>query len=134
MGYSANPCSPTISDHGCEGGQVGHSLWRIRVSSAQNPKVRWVHLFSVPANGVTNEIRRMPWTDFKGQKLAYRSIVDCDGSTDPDCVLDPAKLTHISFLESEDTIAHALHLESITLTSNPIAEENVQQHHSEEAE
>jgi len=146
--YSANACESTDhgndhnhadhAEHGCPAGETGHSLWRIRVSSESTPNVRWTHLFSVPSGGVTSEVRHMPWKDFTGQKLMRRSIVDCSSLTAAadiaECTLDPSKLTHISFLESEDTISHPIHVEKLIITSNVITEKNADQHHSEEAE
>jgi len=119
-------------------GAAGVSLWRIRVSSAMDTTFRFVHLFSIPANGVVNETRYMPWRDFFGQIIERKStkIQKCgkDIIGDPRCTIKPEMLTHVSFLESEDTIAHAIELHQVILTTDPISEQNQLQHHTEEAE
>merc|ERR1719313_1579836 len=113
-------------------GAAGVSLWRIRVSSAMDTTYRFVHLFSIPANGVVNETRYMPWRDFFGQIIERKStkIQKCgkDIIGDPRCTIKPEMLTHVSFLESEDTIAHAIELHQVILTTDPIAEQNQLQH------
>eukprot|EP00927_Polykrikos_kofoidii_P075366 TRINITY_DN71534_c0_g1_i1.p2 TRINITY_DN71534_c0_g1~~TRINITY_DN71534_c0_g1_i1.p2 ORF type:complete len:290 (-),score=28.71 TRINITY_DN71534_c0_g1_i1:166-1035(-) len=115
-------------------GAEGVSLWRIRVSSAADPTTRFTHLFSVPADGVANETRYMPWADFHGQLLKDKAITDCRdaGITDARCTLNPDTITHVSFLESEDTVAHAILVHSVIVTTDPIQERNVEQHHTEE--
>merc|ERR1712176_49990 len=50
------------------------------------------------------------------------------------CVLDPQTITHISFLESEDTIVHSIMVNSIVVTSNDLHEQDAERHHAEEAE
>jgi hypothetical protein len=100
------------------------------------PHVRFVDLFSVPADGVTNETRYMPWSGFKGQLMQARSIEDCKDRPDDDenCTLRPEQITHVSFLESEDTSAHAIMVHQLIVTNEEIHEHNVEQHHTEEAE
>merc|ERR1719265_2460620 len=63
-----------------------------------------------------------------------KRIVECGDRTDDECTLFPENITHISFLESEDTIAHSILLHGITVTTSEIHEHDVQQHHTEEAE
>lgn len=119
-------------------GAPGVSLWRIRVtdSTQRKPYIRFTHLFSIPADGVVNETRYMPWKDFRGQILQPRStkVIDClPQSTDPQCTLKPESITHVSFLESEDTVAHEIVLHSLVVTTDPIEEQHPIQHHTEEA-
>lgn len=115
-------------------GASGVSLWRIRVSSSANRRVRFTHLFSIPADGTTNETRYMPWTDFTGQIMQRTGILNCSKMQgDASCVLNPDNITHVSFLESEDTIAHEIMLHSVIVTTDPIQEQNAAQHHTEEA-
>lgn len=115
-------------------GASGLSLWRVRVTSETDPSVRFAHLFSIPANGVKNETRYMPWEDFHGQitDRDTTKIKDCRKTSDPRCTINRTSLTHVSFLESEDTIAHAIRLHEVLVVTYPIAEQNVEQHHTEE--
>lgn len=112
------------------------SLWRIRVNGATDHAVRFVDLFSVPANGVVNETRYFPWTSFFGQIMerVNPKVLDCREITDPRCTMKPEDLTHVSLLESEDTAAHEIVVHSLILTTDPITEQNPAQHHTEEAE
>jgi len=120
--YSADP------------GAAGVSLWRVRVTKVNLPNVRFTHLFSVPAAGVTNETRHMPWADFRGQKMTRTSLTDCVPPFDEECTLNASLITTISFLESEDTITHPIKIQSIVVTRNEIHELNAAAHHAEEAE
>eukprot|EP00929_Paragymnodinium_shiwhaense_P037933 TRINITY_DN20123_c0_g1_i1.p1 TRINITY_DN20123_c0_g1~~TRINITY_DN20123_c0_g1_i1.p1 ORF type:complete len:353 (-),score=56.34 TRINITY_DN20123_c0_g1_i1:94-996(-) len=116
-------------------GASGVSLWRIRVTYADDPQVRFVHLFSIPAAGVTDETRHMPWADWTGQILDYvnKRVIDCATlQNEPRCTIQPERISHISFLESEDTIAHAIAMKNVVVTDEEIVERNAEQHHTEE--
>jgi hypothetical protein len=112
------------------------SLWRVRVNSATDQTVRFVTLFSIPADGVVDETRYLPWTSFFGQivERGNPKVLDCREINDTRCNMTPGNLTHVSFLESEDTIAHEILLHQLIVTTDPIAEQNVTQHHTAEAE
>jgi hypothetical protein len=47
--------------------------------------------------------------------------------------MKPGNLTHLSFLESEDSVAHEILLHQVIVTTDPIEEQNADQHHTEEA-
>lgn len=115
-------------------GADGISLWRVRVHSSDRPYVRFVHLFSIPADGVANETRHMPWSDWRGQVIKNRKIVECKDRVDDECTIHPERITHISFLESEDTITHSILLHQVIVTTREIYERNATQHHTDEAE
>jgi len=130
--YTSPPLVPEV-------GATGVSLWRVRVSSATDHHVRFTHLFSIPAKGVQSETRYMPWKDFHGQIIERtKKVHDCrqmpplPALQDVRCTMTPETLTHVSFLESEDTIAHAITLHSVVVTTDPINERNAVQHHTEE--
>merc|ERR1712232_36145 len=48
--------------------------------------------------------------------------------------MKPSNLTHVSLLESEDTITHEILLHQVLVTTDPIEEQNAAQHHTEEQE
>mmetsp|Transcript_105533 Transcript_105533/g.296978 ORF Transcript_105533/g.296978 Transcript_105533/m.296978 type:complete len:305 (-) Transcript_105533:99-1013(-) len=122
--YSANPDAS------------GVSLWRLRVRDERHLGARFVTLFSVPPEGVTNKTQYFPWSDFRGQLIdfAAKKIIECGASTDENCTMWPERMTHISFLESEDTVAHAIWLHELVVVHYEIADKNETAHHTEEDE
>merc|ERR1711879_474684 len=93
------------------------------------PYIRFVTLFSIPADGVMDKTLLLPWSGFSGQLVNARAIQKCVSIEDLRCTLVPENITRISFLAAEGAIPHSILLHAVSEFFGPLPDMGHDTHH-----